>query len=113
VTRSLSRAIRHDVDAGHFDTEVRRIDPAAVAAGRVQQRCHLDPSQQPRQLGAQRRCRLDLRTQSGRRRRAPQIRVVDALETLAQIQAGKRVPIFKEALMREHGRTVGIVGGMA
>ena len=76
----------HDVDADQPHAQIGGIDPAGVAAGRIEQRCHAEPLQQPRQFRAQHGGRVQLRAQSRSGRScAPQVHIVDTLKTLCEI----------------------------
>jgi hypothetical protein len=83
------------------------VDPAGVAAGRIEQRSHPEFLEQPRQFGTQHRCCLHFGAQprSGSCR-APQTGIVDTLKALREIQAGKGFLVPEETLMRENRRTI-------
>ena len=103
---------RHDVDACITHTEIGLVDPACIAAGRIEQRSHAEFFEQPRQFGTQHGGCIHFGAQprSGCFR-APQTSVVDMLKPLRKIHAGKGFLVLKEAPMRKDRRTLGIMNG--
>jgi len=101
---------RHDVDANEVHAQIRAVDPAGVAAGRVEQRSDGEYFRQAAAIryAAQRSRPSRSPARKPKPARPINLGVVDAPKALLETQARKGFLVLKEALMREDGRTIGI-----